>query len=262
MLLAIDIGNSNVCIGLSGNTDNWDHFWRLPTLQNDMEIYYETQIVDRFLEAGIRLGEVEQIIVSSVVPDMNNRFLDCLEKVFLKQPTLVGPNIYPKIQLDIENPTEIGTDLVSNAVAAHHKLGQDCIIVDFGTALTFTTLTGDGKILGVSIVPGLRTAIKALFNKTAQLPEVPLDHPKTALGKNTVQAIQTGIFYGYTGLVIHMIETLKNEVGAHFKVIATGGLSSTIDVLKNHFDVVDPDLTLNGLRFIAEEINRKNGNNS
>lgn len=262
MLFAIDIGNSNVCMGLTGNSENWTHFWRLPTLQNDMEIYYETQIVDRFLEAGIRLGEVNQIIVSSVVPDMNNRFLDALEKLFLRKPILVGPNIYPKIQLDIENPSEIGTDLVSNAVAAHQQFAQDCIIVDFGTALTFTTLTGEGKILGVSIVPGLRTAIKALFNKTAQLPEVPLDHPASALGKNTVQAIQTGIFYGYTGLVIHMIHTLKNEVGDHYKVIATGGLSSTIDVLKNHFDEIDPDLTLNGLRFIAEEISRKNGQSS
>jgi type III pantothenate kinase len=254
MLLAIDIGNSNVCLGLSKNSSGWMHFWRLPTLQNDMEIYYETQIVDRFLESGVSLGEVDRIILSSVVPDMNTRFVSSLEKLFLRKVILVGPEIYPKIKLDIENPTEIGTDLVANAVAAHHQYKSDCIIVDFGTALTFTTVSKSGVILGVSIVPGLKTAIRALFNKTAQLPEVPMELPASVLGKNTVKAIQTGIFYGYTGLVIHMIQTLKNEVGVHFKVIATGGLSSTIEVLKDHFDAIEPDLTLNGLRYIAEEI--------
>lgn len=254
MLLAIDIGNSNICLGLTDQSPKWDHFWRLPTLQNDMELYYETQIVNRFLEAGVNLGDVEEIIVSSVVPDMNNRFVDSLEKLFLKKPILVGPDIYPKITIKIDNPAEIGTDLVANAVAAFHQFNSDCIIVDFGTALTFTTLTKSGEILGVSIVPGLKTAIKALFNKTAQLPEVPMEHPKSVLGKNTVQAIQTGIFFGYTGLVIHMIHTLKQELGDHFKVIATGGLSSTIEVLKEYFDAVDPDLTLNGLKYIAEEV--------
>jgi type III pantothenate kinase len=254
MLLAIDIGNSNVCLGLSKNASGWSHFWRLPTIQNDMEIYYETQIVNRFLESGVNLGEVDRIVISSVVPDMNNRFVSSMEKLFLRKPILVGPEIYPKIQLDIENPQEIGTDLVANAVAAHHQFKNDCIVVDFGTALTFTTVSKAGVVLGVSIVPGIKTAIKALFNKTAQLPEVPMELPASVLGKNTVTAIQTGIFYGYTGLVINMLKALKNEVGEHFMVIATGGLSSTNIVLKEHFDVIDPDLTLNGLRYIAEEV--------
>ncbi len=251
MLLAIDIGNSNICLGLS-KANEWKKIWRLPTLQNDMELYYESQLADRFLEANIKLMDVDQVILSSVVPDMNLRMTNSLERLFGITPVLVAPDIYPKIELQIDNPSEIGTDLVANAVAAHLQFQKDCIIVDFGTALTFTTLTRDGKILGVSIVPGLKTAIKALFSKTAQLPEVPMELPPSALGKNTVQAIQSGIFYGYTGLVINMISSLRKEVGEHYVVIATGGLSSTIKPLKDHFLSIEPNLTLNGLRFIAK----------
>lgn len=164
MLLVIDIGNSNVCLGL-WQEDQWRNIWRLPTFQNDLEVYYETQLVNRFLEANVQLMEVTRVVMSSVVPDMNHRMLISLEKLFGMGVILVGPEIYPKIDLQIDNPSEIGTDLVANAVAAYHQFGRDCIIVDFGTALTFTTLTKEGQILGVSIVPGLKTAIKALFTK-------------------------------------------------------------------------------------------------
>ncbi|MCB0651548.1 MAG: type III pantothenate kinase [Saprospiraceae bacterium] len=253
MLLVIDIGNSNVCLGL-WQEDQWRNIWRLPTFQNDLEVYYETQLVNRFLEANVQLMEVTRVVMSSVVPDMNHRMLISLEKLFGMGVILVGPEIYPKIDLQIDNPSEIGTDLVANAVAAYHQFGRDCIIVDFGTALTFTTLTKEGQILGVSIVPGLKTAIKALFTKTAQLPEVPMEHPVSALGKNTVQAIQSGIFYGYTGLVINMVESIRKEVGEHYEAIATGGLSTTIKSLEEYFLAIEPNLTLNGLRYIAQEI--------
>ncbi len=250
MILVIDIGNSNVCLGLS-KEQHWKNLWRLPTLQNDMELYYETQLIDRFLEANVPISHVSQIVLSSVVPDMNVRMTASLEKLFGITPVLVAPDIYPKIQLKIDNPSEIGTDLVANAVAAHNQYQRDCIIVDFGTALTFTTLTKEGEILGVSIVPGLKTAIKALFSKTAQLPEVPMELPPSALGKNTVQAIQSGVFYGYTGLVINMLSSIRNEVGDHYVAIATGGLSSTIKTLEDQFFDIDSNLTLNGLRLIA-----------
>lgn len=254
MLLVIDIGNSNACLGLSEDNE-WKKLWRLPTtLQNDMELFYETQIIDLFLEANIRLGEVDQIVMSSVVPDMNIRMSNSLNRLFGVKPTLVTPEIYPKIKLQIDNPSEIGTDLVANSIAAHHQFKKDCIIVDFGTALTFTTITAEGKILGVSIVPGIKTAIKSLFSKTAQLPEVPFELPPSALGKNTVQAIQSGIIYGYTGLVTNMISSLRKEVGDHYIAVATGGLSSSIKMLQEEFDAIDPDLTLNGLRIIANHL--------
>jgi type III pantothenate kinase len=253
MVLVIDIGNSNVCLGLSQENE-WRNLWRLPTLQNDLELYYETQIIDRFLEANVQLSHVRQIIISSVVPDMNVRIMASLERLFGITPILVAPGIYPKIHLQIDNPSEIGTDLVANAVAAHNQFKRDCIIVDFGTALTFTTLTKKGEILGVSIVPGLKTAIAALFSKTAQLPEVPMELPPSALGKNTVQAIQSGVFYGYTGLVINILASIRKEVGEDYVAIATGGLSSTLKTLEDHFFAIDPNLTLNGLRFIGSSI--------
>ena len=170
------------------------------------------------------------------------------------KPILITPSTYPKIEIQIDNPLEIGTDLVANAVAAHHQFNRDCIIVDFGTALTFTTINKEGHLLGVSIVPGLKTAVRALFSKTAQLPEVPMEIPDSALGKNTVHAIQSGIFYGYTGLVINMLSSIRKEVGQQYIAIATGGLSSSIPNLNSYFETIDPNLTLNGIRIIAQNI--------
>ena len=251
MLLAIDIGNSNIVLGLSSKND-WIKVWRLPTLENDIEFYYEIELRNRFLEANIKLDEIKQIIVSSVVPDINIPFLDTLYKLFGFNATLIEPTAYSKIEIQIDNPREIGTDLVANAVAAHHLLKKNCIIVDFGTALTFTTVNKEGHILGVSIVPGLKTAIRALFSKTAQLPEVPMEIPSSALGKNTVHAIQSGIFYGYTGLVSNMLTSIRKEVGEDYVAIATGGLSSSAPHLKEYFERLEPNLTLNGLRLIAK----------
>lgn len=253
MLLAIDIGNSNIVLGISSN-DDWHKMWRLPTVINDIEFYYEIQLRNRFLEADIKLDTVHQIIVSSVVPDLNVKLSETLQHIFGIKPTLITPSTYPKIQVQIDNPLEIGTDLVANAVAAHHQFKRDCIIVDFGTALTFTTVNKEGHLLGVSIVPGLKTAIRALFSKTAQLPEVPMEIPKSALGKNTVHAIQSGIFYGYTGLVINMISSIRKEVGEQYIAIATGGLSSSIPNLSDHFETIEPNLTLNGIRIIAQTL--------
>ena len=253
MLLAIDIGNSNIVLGLSAKKD-WVKIWRLPTLENDVEFYYDIELRNRFLEVNIKLDEIKQIIVSSVVPDINIPFLDTLHKLFGFNATLIGPTTYPKIEIQIDNPREIGTDLVANAVAAHNQLKKNCIIVDFGTALTFTTVNKEGHILGVSIVPGLKTAIRALFSKTAQLPEVPMEIPSSALGKNTVHAIQSGIFYGYTGLVINMLSSIRKEVGKDYVAIATGGLSSSVPHLKEHFELLEPNLTLNGLRLIAKAL--------
>jgi type III pantothenate kinase len=159
-----------------------------------------------------------------------------------------------QLPIDILNPFEIGSDLVANAAAAHFKYKKACIVVDFGTALTFTTISSTGKILGVSIAPGLKTAIRSLSQNTAKLFDVPLVMPTSALGKNTVTAIQSGILIGYEGLVRNMVLKIREEVQEECHAIATGGLSSIISPLHDFFHAVEPNLTLDGLRMIGEKI--------
>jgi type III pantothenate kinase len=191
------------------------------------------------------------------VPGLTEKIKNVTKSLFEKEPIILGPVLYAQLPLSILSPHEIGSDLVANAVAAHFKLKQTCIVVDFGTALTFTTVSGDGKILGVSIVPGLRTALKSLSQNTAKLFDVPLEMPKSALGTNTVTAIQSGIVIGYEGLVKNMVDAIRKELGTECPAIATGGLSFVITSLKSFFHLVDPKLTLDGLRIIGELLEKE-----
>lgn len=251
MLLAIDIGNTDITFGLY-HQESWIHQFRILTQLSTRAGDYEANLRLRFLENDLKISDVSQVVLSSVVPDRTAIIREMAEEMFGQKPIVLGPEIYPKLGLDILSPHEIGTDLVANAAYAYHTYGQDCIVVDFGTALTFTVVSGDGKILGVSIAPGLKTAVKSLFANTAQLPEVPLQMPESAIGKNTVHAIQAGILWGYVGLVEKMLERIKAEIGMPHKVLATGGLSSVLTPLRWQFDEVDINLTLNGLRIIAQ----------
>ena len=254
MLVAIDIGNSNVSLAINQD-DKWIHFWRYPTIHNESPLFYSLKISDHLLETDIDVHEVKKIVLSSVVPPLTPVFEAILPDLFPAPLIKVEPNIYSKITLKIDNPNEIGTDLIANAVAANFIYKKDCIVVDFGTALTFTTVTKAGELLGVAIAPGLKTSIAALFSKTAQLPEVPLKLPKTPVGKNTIHAIQSGILIGYVGLVKHMLAGIRKEVGEHFIAIATGGLSSILHPLKAEFEAIDVKLTMEGLKIIGENIN-------
>ena len=250
MLLAFDIGNSDITIGLWSN-DAWMHTWRIPSKPDQPELYYGVKIRDYFLEAGIAVDVIETIVLSSVVPDLTEKIKNVIRQLFLKEPITLGPAVYAKLPIQVLNPIEIGSDLVANAMAAYMKFKQTCIVVDFGTALTFTTVSGEGKIVGVSIVPGLRTALKSLTQNTAKLFDVPLEMPASALGINTVTAIQSGIVIGYEGLVKNIVTAIRAELKTDCPAIATGGLSFVITSLKGFFHTVDPHLTLDGLRFIA-----------
>lgn len=251
MLVAIDIGNSNVSLAINQNND-WIHFWRYPTIRDESPFFYTMKIKNDLLEHDIEVEQIEKIVLSSVVPSLTPVFKEILPEIFPVPMVVVGPNIYPFISLKIDNPNEIGSDLVANAVAANAIYKKDCIVVDFGTALTFTTVSKKGEVLGVAIAPGLKTAIAALFSKTAQLPEVPLEFPETPVGKNTIHAIQSGILVGYVGLVKHMLAEIRKEVGKQYIAIATGGLSSILHPLKDEFEEIDVELTMNGLKIIAE----------
>lgn len=257
MLLALDIGNSDVTMGL-WKDGSWQ-IWRIPSRSDQPELFYGIKVRDYFLEAGLPVEAVDTIVLSSVVPGLTDKVRNVLRSLFKREPVLLGPGLYEKLPIEVLNPYEIGSDLVANAVGAHFLMKETCIVVDFGTALTFTTVSDKGKILGVSIVPGLRTALRALSQNTAKLFDVPLEMPTSALGINTVTAIQSGIVIGYEGLVKNMVQAIRTEIKIECPAIATGGLSFVMTSLRGFFHRVEPQLTLDGLRIIGELTNGKKG---
>ncbi len=260
MTLAVDIGNTNVVIGVSLG-EGWPYVWRLPTISgaDEAHLFYPTHIGDHLLEADVRLNDIERVVISSVVPHLTGPFEDLIQQFLGIKPIVLSREVYEQLPLQIVNKDQIGADLVANALAANLLFKRNVIVVDFGTALTFTTIDKEGAILGVSIAPGLKTAMGVLHQKTAQLPEVPLGLPDSALGRNTVHAIQSGVLIGYVGLVRHLLASIRAEVGDQYVAVATGGLSSILHPLQDDFFAVDPHLTLHGLRLIGELYQRRGG---
>ncbi|MES2520748.1 MAG: type III pantothenate kinase [Bacteroidota bacterium] len=251
MLLAIDIGNTDIVFGINDSI-SWIHQFRISSSFSNRASDYEAQLRMLFLENSLKISDIDRAIISCVVPDQRAVLKEMVQEMFGFDPMMVGVEMYDKLKMEILSPYEIGTDLVCNATYAYYTHQRTCMIVDFGTALTFTVISGEGKILGVSIAPGLKTAVKSLFSNTAQLPEVPLVMPDSAIGTNTVHAIQAGVLWGYVGMVKEMIYQIKKEVGQDCLVLATGGLSSILTPLRDDFDEVDKALTLNGLKIISE----------
>lgn len=252
MLLAIDIGNSNVVCGIYDRGD-WQHIWRLPTLLSENPLlYYQERLHHLLFEHRLWPANFEQVVISCVVPELRGTF-QTLAEAFLKvSPITLGPRIYPNLDLKVLRPEQLGTDLYANAFAAHCLYQKDSIVVDFGTALSFTMVDAQGNLKGVNITPGLKTAIKALFINTAQLPEVPLKYPDSAVGQHTTHAIQSGVLVGYVGLVKYMVSAIREELGSHYQTVATGGLLHVLTPLQDFFDERRPTLTLDGLRLIGE----------
>ncbi|HMP99381.1 MAG TPA: type III pantothenate kinase [Cyclobacteriaceae bacterium] len=256
VLLAIDIGNSDITLGL--NRDGaWQHEWRIATNVDKPEIFYGVKIRDYFLDSTEDINKVSHVVLSSVVPDITEKIERVVFSIFRIKPIVLGPDVYRQLPFNVMNPYEIGSDLVANALAAYLKFKSDCIVVDFGTALTFTGVTAEGKIKGVAIAPGIKTAIKSLSQNTAKLFDVPLQIPQNSLGTDTVKAIQAGVMFGYQGMVRHMLQKTKAEMRENCISIATGGLSNVIDYMYADFDHVIPKLTLDGLKHIAEIITEK-----
>lgn len=256
MLLCIDIGNTDIVYGIYEGAD-WKHVWRTRSLTGQSGAHYESGLRLHFLEIGLRPASISRVVLSSVVPALTATISNTVKELTGQLPVVVGPAVYPELKITIDHPHELGADLIANAVAAYNRYEQNCIIVDFGTALTFTTVSGAGEVLGVAILPGLSTAVKALFSNTAQLPEVPLVLPVSAIGKTTTHAIQAGILLGYEGLVRAMIGRIRTELGGDCIAVATGGLSSIISTLQNEFVMIDPLLTMDGLRIIGERSLKK-----
>jgi len=224
----------------------------MDTIQLESEYYYSIRLSELFVEDGIKNEDVQAIVLSSVVPDLTATFVRVLCSINGDNFRLLDQSLYPELEVSTINPYEMGTDLMANAIAAHDIWKEDTIIVDFGTALTFTLVRASGQVEGVNILPGLKTAVKSLSAHTAQLQEVRLEYPKNLLGKNTIEAIQNGVLYGYTGVVAYMLSIIRNKYNPHCKTIATGGMSSILTNIE--FDLVDRNLTLNGLRWIADNL--------
>ena len=253
MLLAIDAGNTNIVFGIHDG-ESWVQEWRFNTLPVKSQIDYEMFLRLNFLESNIRMGDVTRVIISSVVPELNTILAEFWSAIIDAEHVFVGPKYYDQLTISTNNPHEIGTDLIANAMAAHTLYGTEVIIVDFGTALTFTIVDASGNINGVNIAPGLKTAIAALVGNTAQLPDVLLELPASVIGTNTIEAIQAGVLWGYVSMVEGMLDRIQKELGKETKVIATGRLSSILHALHDRFDEVNPKLTLEGLRLIHELI--------
>ncbi len=257
MLLAIDIGNTNIVFGVHEN-NMWINHWRIQT--DPLKTADEYEVIFRsLLSAGkIRTTHIDDIVLSSVVPSLVRPFTEMLD-TFLNHAKLltVEPGIYHKLPIKILNPYEIGTDLVANAISAFQDFGALTMIIDFGTALTFTTIGKNAEIRGVAIAPGLRTAVEALAGKTAQLPQIHLTPPPSVLGENTIHAIQSGVVFGFTGLVDSIIERTQEELTEKISVVATGGLSAVIAPLTKNVRTTDQMLTLKGLYHIHAFVSNK-----
>ena len=254
MLLVVDIGNTDIVFGFYEN-ESWKSILRTPTHQPWTASRMENWIRQEWVEKQIGFIKPDKLTISCVVPSILPQIQRGLESWLGIHAQVLGTSLYknPDFPIHVISPDEIGSDLVANSVYAYDFYKTEVLVVDFGTALTFTLVNSEGRIEGVSIAPGLKTAVKSLFSQTAQLPEVPLEVPESALGYDTVSAIQSGILWGYVGMVKEMIHRVKEEKGQHIKVLATGGLSSSLTPLQTYFDEVNKLITLEGLRIISQK---------
>ncbi|HEY8417875.1 MAG TPA: type III pantothenate kinase [Limnochordales bacterium] len=250
MLLAIDLGNTNICFGLYRG-EQLLRTWRLSTDLRRTSDEYEIQIDNWFQRAGHSPLEVDAVVIGNVVPPLEARFEQVVRHLFRVEPWSVSArNGHTGLELKVDHPLEVGADRIANAVACYQRYGGPAIVVDMGTATTFDVVSAAGEYLGGAIAPGVQIAAEALFERAAKLPRVDLAAPPSAIGRNTVHAMQAGTVFGYAGLVQGLIDRIKQELGAPARVIATGGLAEVVARHGAAFDAIDPNLTLEGLRIL------------
>ncbi|MBE3565815.1 MAG: type III pantothenate kinase [Thermogemmatispora sp.] len=255
MILALDIGNTNTVLGVYAEGALVAH-WRIATDHHKTADEYGLLLRNFFALAGLEPARVEGVAIACVVPPVLETFEQMARRYFGVEPLVVGPGIKTGIPIRYENPKEVGADRIVNAVAGFAKYGGPLIIVDFGTATTFDAVSERGEYLGGAIAPGIVISLEALFERAARLPRVELVKPRQVIGRTTNGAMQAGIIYGTVGQVNELVRRMKAELGGEARVVATGGLAEVISSEAEVIEVVEPFLTLEGLRLIYE-LNRK-----
>jgi len=249
MLLAIDIGNTDTTLGVFEG-EELRATWHIATGIHRMADEYAALLLNLLHHQGLGTSDIKEAVLCSVVPPLVATFEELFQRYFHISPLVVEAGVKTGVRIRMDNPREVGADRIVNAAAAHHLYGGPIIITDMGTATTFDTVSREGDYLGGAIAPGIAAAAEALFNQAAMLPRVELIHPKRAIGTNTIAAMQSGIIFGYVGLIEGMVARIQQELGEKTKVVATGGFAELIAKETAVIDVVNPNLTLIGLRLV------------
>ena len=254
MLLVIDIGNTDTTLGLFEG-EELRATWHMATAIHRMADEYATFLLNLLHNKGLDAADIKGIALCSVVPPLTTTFEQLAQRYFQISPLIVASGVKTGVRIRMDNPREVGTDRIANAAAAHHLYGGPIIIADLGTATTFDTISKEGDYLGGAIAPGIATAAEALFLQAAMLPRVELARPKSAIGSNTIAAMQSGIIFGYVGLIEGIVARIQQEleeIEEKAKVVATGGYAELLAKETSIIDVVNPNLTLIGLRLIYQ----------
>lgn len=254
MLLAIDIGNTNIALGVfEGETLRAT--WNVATDIDKTADEYAVLLLNLLPMEGLNLSDIDHVSIACVVPPLLTIFEELSQRYFNISPLIVGPGVKTGVRICTDNPREVGADRVANAAAAHHLYSGPMILIDFGTATTLDVLSEEGDYLGGAIAPGILIAAEALFERASKLPRVELVPPEHAIGKNTVTTMQSGIIFGYVGLIESLVNRMNHELGQDAYVVATGGLAAIIARQTKVVNTVNMHLTLIGLRLI-HELNR------
>ena len=252
MILAIDVGNTNIVVALFDG-EELKNSWRISTDKNKTSDEIGITLCQLTEHSGISAEQIEDVIISSVVPPIMHSLCNAIRKYIKCEPMVVGPGVKTGLNIKYDNPKEVGADRIVNAVGAIHKYGKPLILVDFGTATTFCAIDRNGDYLGGVIAPGVKVSMNALFERAAKLPRVEIKKPQTAIGRNTISSMQSGAVYGQAGQVDRIVAEIKKELNEDdVKVIATGGLSVLIAPESDSIDFIDKTLTLDGLRIIYD----------
>ena len=254
MLLAIDVGNTNIALGIfEGETLRAT--WNVATDIDKTADEYAVLLLNLLPMEGLNLSDIDHVSIACVVPPLLTIFEELSQRYFNISPLIVGPGVKTGVRICTDNPREVGADRVANAAAAHHLYSGPMILIDFGTATTLDVLSKEGDYLGGAIAPGILISAEALFERASKLPRVELVPPEHAIGKNTVTTMQSGIIFGYVGLIESLVNRMNHELGQDAYVVATGGLAAIIARQTKVVNTVNMHLTLIGLRLI-HELNR------